>query len=298
MNPDIDTLGSTLAVHWVFCEHFPHIHADLICVSEIPESAQILEGSHLYKNHFDPDEYDLIMFFDSGSKNQTGFDTLYPKLYDATTYNTISIDHHATNELYARQNILNITYASTTMILFEIFYFMGIPLSPHVASCLLAGIYTDTGAFQHSNTSSLAYKMASYLVQKWAKKEEIVEHFFKKNSLKKMKLWGKIMKESFIDNENVLNAYVNKTLLESVGCDYEDIAWVIDVLNTVEGVSYTSLLTQKGEYIRASLRTLRDDVDVSLIAKEFSGWGHKKASGFTTKWVAFWQPEIKIIDSV
>jgi nanoRNase/pAp phosphatase (c-di-AMP/oligoRNAs hydrolase) len=91
---------------------------------------------------------------------------------------------------------------------------------------------------------------------------------------------------------------VNKTLLDSVGCDYEDIAWVIDVLNTVEGISYTTLITQKGEYIRASLRTLRDDVDVSLIAQQFSGWGHKKSSGFTTKWVALWQPGIKIIDSL
>jgi phosphoesterase RecJ-like protein len=52
------------------------------------------------------------------------------------------------------------------MIIFEIFYSMGITLSPRVATCLLAGIYTDTGSFQHSNTSTLAYKMASYLVEK------------------------------------------------------------------------------------------------------------------------------------
>jgi nanoRNase/pAp phosphatase (c-di-AMP/oligoRNAs hydrolase) len=44
---------------------------------------------------------------------------MYPKLYDKTTFNTVSIDHHITNEKYAKQNILNISYASTTMILCE-----------------------------------------------------------------------------------------------------------------------------------------------------------------------------------
>jgi hypothetical protein len=52
-------------VYGVFYEQFPHIHADLICASVIPDGAKILPNSHLYKQHFDPRDYDLIMFFDS-----------------------------------------------------------------------------------------------------------------------------------------------------------------------------------------------------------------------------------------
>jgi nanoRNase/pAp phosphatase (c-di-AMP/oligoRNAs hydrolase) len=75
---------------------------------------------------------------------------------------------------------------------------------------------------------------------------------------------------------------VNQSLLSSYDCNYDDIWGVIDILNTTEGIKYSTLLTQKWDYIKWSLRTLRDDVDLTLIAKQFSGWGHKKASGFTT----------------
>ncbi len=298
INPDIDTIGSALATYWIFQEHFPQTHVDLICASKIPNSANILPWSELYQSDFIPSKYDLILFFDSWSKSQTGFSQEYPTLYDGKTHNTINIDHHASNELYARQNILNTTYASTTMILLEMFFVMWLSVSQRVATCLLAWIYTDTGWFQHSNTSKLAYNMASYLVHIGADRKKIVERFFKNNSLAKLKLFWKIIQESFISHENVLHAYVNKTLLESVWCDYDDISGVIDVLNTVEWVDYTTLLTQKWEYIRASLRTLRDDIDVSAIAKQFSGWGHRKSSGFTAKWTAVFHSGIKIIDSL
>jgi len=69
---------------------------------------------------------------------------MYPKLYDNMTFNTVSIDHHITNEQYAKQNILNITFASTTMILCEMFVFEQIHISQNTATSLLAGIYTDT----------------------------------------------------------------------------------------------------------------------------------------------------------
>jgi nanoRNase/pAp phosphatase (c-di-AMP/oligoRNAs hydrolase) len=168
------------------------------------------------------------------------------------------------------------------MILCEMLVLEWIFISQNTATSLLAGIYTDTGWLKHSNTSPLAYKMSSYLIALWAQIDTIVKNFFMKNSLSQIRLWGRIMKESFVDKDQILHSYVNQSLLSSYDCSYDDIGWVIDILNTTQGIKYSTLLTQKWDYIKWSLRTLRDDIDLTLIAKQFSGWWHKKASGFTT----------------
>jgi hypothetical protein len=44
-----------------------------------------------------------------------------------------------------------------------------------------------------------------------------------KNSLSQIKLWGRIMKESFVDKDQILHSYVNQSLLSSYDCNYDDI---------------------------------------------------------------------------
>lgn len=282
-NPDVDTIGCSTAFYEIIKNNFLYKQTELICVDEIPKKYRFLAHTEKFKQSFHPSNYDLIIFFDSGSKTQTWWDEMYPPLFDGKTYNTLSIDHHYTNELYAKQNVLNTTYSSTTMIVFEIFSMLGISISQVAATSLIAGLYTDTGWLKHSNVNSVTYLIASKLLELWAYNQLVIEKFFRYNKLSTIRLWGKIISDSFIDEENILFSYVNKTSLDSFWSDYEDISGVIDYLNTAQWIKYSTLLTQKWDYIKASLRTLRDDVDLTQIAKEFNGGWHKKASGFTTK---------------
>ena len=57
---------------------------------------------------------------------------------------------------------------------------------------------------------------------------------------------------------------------------------VVNLMNAIPDSKATILFFETPEgQIRASLRTEKDDVDVSKIAKLFGGGGHKKAAGFT-----------------
>lgn len=244
-NPDVDTIGCSTAFYEIIKNNFLYKNIDLICVDEIPKKYRFLPHSEKFKQNFHPSNYDLIIFFDSGSKTQTGFDELFPALFDGKTYNTLSIDHHPTNEFYAKQNILNTTYSSTTMIVFEIFSMLGISISKAAATSLIAGLYTDTGGFKHGNVNAVTYLVASKLLELGAQKELVIEKFFRHNKLSTIRLWGKIISDSFIDEENILFSYVNKTSLDSYDSDYEDISGVIDYLNMAEGIKYSTLLTQK-----------------------------------------------------
>jgi oligoribonuclease NrnB/cAMP/cGMP phosphodiesterase (DHH superfamily) len=50
---------------------------------------------------------------------------------------------------------------------------------------------------------------------------------------------------------------------------------------------------KKGESWIANLRTLRDDIDLSVLAKKYGGGGHRAASGFNWKsWILPWDLEV------
>lgn len=283
-NPDWDTIWSATAFYEIIISNFPGKKTNLICRDKIPKNLTFINNSKLYKTYFDPEDYDLIVFFDSWSKSQTSFDIIYPELFDSKTYNTIWIDHHKTNEVYCKQNLIMTNYASTTMIIYELFKDTSYYINQNAATSLLTWIFTDTGWLKHSNTNSLVYKYTRELIKLWADRQFIIDNFFKNNSLDRLRLWWRIIEKSFIDKENILFTYINKTDIDAFWVDYEDISWITDLLNSREWIKYSAILTQKWEYVKWSLRTLRDDIDLTSLAKKHWGWWHKKASGFTTTW--------------
>jgi nanoRNase/pAp phosphatase (c-di-AMP/oligoRNAs hydrolase) len=135
----------------------------------------------------------------------------------------------------------------------------------------------------HSNTDPIAMKYAWELLELWADKDYIINNFFKKNDFLTLKTWGKIFSNSFLDKE-ILTSYITNSQLEEIWANTENVSGALDYLNTCSNIKLSSLLYEKGDIIKGSLRTLRDDVDVSKIAKKFSWWGHKKAAWFTIKW--------------
>lgn len=283
-NPDGDTLGSATAFYQIVNSNFSNKKIDLICKDIIPNNLSFIHNTEIYKTKFNPSNYDLIIFFDSGSKDQTLLDKEFPDLFDGKTYNTIWIDHHITNEIYAKQNIILTWYSSTTMIVYEIFSFTWFYIDPISATNILTGIYTDTWWLKHSNTNSITYKYTRELLKLWADLSYIVNNFFKNNTFDKLKLWWKIIDKSFIDKDNILYTYINKNDVDAFNCDFNDTSWITDLLNSREWIKYSVILTQKWEYVKWSLRTLRDDIDLTDLAKKHGWWGHKKASGFTVAW--------------
>ncbi len=64
------------------------------------------------------------------------------------------------------------------------------------------------------------------------------------------------------------------------GADYSELTGAIDYVNAVPGMKFSLLLAERQGKVKGSLRTLRDDVDVSAMAAKFKGGGHRKAAGF------------------
>ena len=282
--PDWDTLGSWTAFYSAIKDNFNFKKIDLICKDKIPDKYSFIPNIKKYSNNLIVNKYDLIIFVDSWSKDQTLLEKDFPSLFDKQTYNTINIDHHITNEIYGKQNIIITSYASTTMIIYEFLKLNNLKISKDTATSLLTWIYTDTWWLKHSNTTSWVYRVVKDLINLGWNRENIINNFFKNNTLNNIKLWWKIIDKAFKSNDDILYTYIDKSLLSSHNAEANDVYGIIDTLNSVEKIKYACILTEIWEYVKWSLRTLREDVDLTKIAWKYWWWWHKKASWFTIKW--------------
>jgi nanoRNase/pAp phosphatase (c-di-AMP/oligoRNAs hydrolase) len=106
----------------------------------------------------------------------------------------VNIDNHISNESYGTINIIEVTAAATSEIVFELLkrYESNLIDAP-IATALLAGIISETNSFQKPATTHNSFLRASELIGYGADQQNIVRHLFKTRSFSMLKLWGRAM---------------------------------------------------------------------------------------------------------
>jgi phosphoesterase RecJ-like protein len=278
--PDGDTLGAGCAFH-VALENMGK-QTTLGCVDTPTERFAFLPGIRRFVKEFDFHDYDLIIVSDAGAHYMTQYHAIYPEIFSGKDVPVINIDHHTSNDNFGTLNIVDPQAASATMIIYYLFRFMNIAMTPSIATCLLAGLYNDTGSFMHSNTTEEVMNVAADLVKKGGKVFPIAKHMFRTASLGSLKLWGRALENLKVNDEGVAISVLTDADFRDTGAESDDSSGVIDLLNSVPGAKFSLLLCEDGKgSVKGSLRTQRNDVDLAELAGTFGGGGHKKAAGFT-----------------
>ncbi len=278
--PDGDTTGSVMALG----EYIKTIgkKADIACYDPFPEYLQpLLEETFLNPANLDLKKYNLIIATDSVER---GFHKILNQVQDNQI--VALIDHHPDITIKGDINIIDAKYSSVCEIIYDFFSFNKIDINRKMATPIMLGLMSDTGSFQHSNTTPKVMEIASQLMKKGAPLSKIVETTFANKNISTLKLWGKAFEKAKInpDNGMIVSALTQKDL-EDCNAGTEDIAQVSGILNTVPGTKFALILSERGNgVIKGSLRSEEyKGVDVSKIAAQFGGGGHKLASGFEIK---------------
>ena len=279
-SPDGDTMGSALGLYHSLkaIGKLPTV----TCIDPTPPDFAFMPGIEKYQIGIDHLDYDMIFIVDCGAIHLTGLNEKFPKLFDKSL-EVVNIDHHPTNTAYGKYNLVVDSAAAATMIVYQMLVDLNMPLSRQSATCLLAGLYTDTGSFMHSNTDSIAMRIGARLLAKGADLRSISKEIFNTTKISTMHLWGRVLKNTYQTPEGVTMSVVSKKDFQETGADYSEMAGVVDYVNSVPHSKYSVILTERDEVVKGSLRTLNDDVDVCAIASEYGGGGHVKAAGFTVK---------------
>ncbi len=200
-----------------------------------------------------------------------------------TAKTTFVIDHHISNTKYAQFNYVK-SVSSACEVIFTLFR-RKIQLTPQLAKNLYLGIYTDTGGFKYSNTTSKTFAMLSILTKQDFKADEVVHNcvdLVKRDSFELTKCAFNSVK--FYSNGQIAVSVITKQDLDNNKVDHDTSKFMQSYLQNIEGVKIAVSITErkKNEY-NISLRTSCDNINVSAIAKRFGGGGHIRASGLTLK---------------
>ncbi|MDQ1284197.1 MAG: hypothetical protein QG620_545 [Patescibacteria group bacterium] len=278
--PDGDTVGSVLALKNYIRSLGKKV--DIACFDPFPSYLlPLIKESFEFPEHLNIFDYKLIIAADSVER---GFQKILPLLDSSQV--TALIDHHPDITIQGDINIIDPNYSSVCEIIYNFFTKNEIEINRETATYLLLGILSDTGTFQHSNTTPRVMEIASQLMKKGAPMSKIVDTTFANKKISTLKLWGKAFEKAKINSANGMIASVlTKEELEECDASTEDIAQVAGILNTVPGTKFSLILSEReGGIVKGSLRSEEyKGVDVSKVAASFGGGGHRLASGFEMK---------------
>lgn len=106
----------------------------------------------------------------------------------------LNIDHRPTNTQYGQVNCVQLTATSVAEILYE---FLAAEhatiLDAPIATNLLAGMITKSKSFQSPTVTPRSLEIASELVQRGAKREDIIRNFYQTKTLSTLQLWGSVL---------------------------------------------------------------------------------------------------------
>lgn len=276
--PDADTLGSAIALK-LWCDSLGK-DAQLACIDRPSGTFDFLPHVDEFRTAFELSHYELVIFVDVGASYMTNFHLVYTDLF-ANREIIVNIDHHASNDLFGSLNLVDPDAASTTLMIYRFFKYLNFDFGNEIATCLLAGLYGDTGSFKHSNTSAEVLLAASDLVSLGGRIDAIAASLFKSNKVSTLRLWGKVLENINLTEEGIVMAVVKDQDFENYNALPDQLSGVIDYLNMVPGSKFAVLINEdrKGN-VKGSFRTRSETLDLSRIAATFGGGGHSKASGF------------------
>ncbi len=277
-SPDPDSVGSALSIYHAL-QLVGKEDIKIICPDEVPFNCKFLDYSNtIEKVNFDEfnfSEYDLFIIADSGNWNQvTGEKNILN-----SKIKKVVIDHHYTNPKFGDINILDTNAGSTAEVVAKFVEDIDLKIDGVLATSLLTGIVADTLSFQTDVIGDSSLIIADKLIKFGADRNNIIFNLNRSKSLDEIHLMGHLMSNIKVDEEGRFAwVAVSKEVMEKYPTSKEAKSSVAgSFIPAIENTDFGFVLEESSKYTSVSFRTRRD-FDVSKIAIELGGGGHRSAA--------------------
>ena len=194
------------------------------------------------------------------------------------------LDHHPASERFWDAGVVRTDAAAAGVIVTEFALHLGVPITPSMAQCLLCAIVTDTGRFQYQNADGEAFEAASLLVDAGASPSEVALRVYQSDRLSYIHLCAVVMARiSTFEQGRLSYSYATTADFKANEVPIAECDGLIDLVRCVDGTQVALFLKEvPGGKVRGNLRS-KCGLDISGIARELGGGGHKAAAGFTVE---------------
>lgn len=272
--PDGDALGSGLALSVAL--NNAGKKAFMCCEDVPPEKFSFIPAIKNVLQELPNLDYDALVSVDCADEARIGE---FSKRYKKFKKTTVNIDHHISNESYAKLNYIDVCPA-TCEIMTELLTKAGYEVTPEIANLLMMGLVTDTGNFSHQDVTSKTFETAAYLCSNGADVNLIYYNLYARQTKARALLYGRVMsKMRFALEDKLAYIIISEKDMAETEADKDLTEGFVDFPLTVDGVevAMSVLEFRKGQY-KVSLRS-KGKVNVSEVAATFGGGGHILASG-------------------
>jgi bifunctional oligoribonuclease and PAP phosphatase NrnA len=280
--PDGDAIGSILGLGHALESAGKHVtlacaDAPINALAKLPGADRIIQDLSEVSQEGQPLRWDAVVVMDASGLDRLG------GLYESNrhvfeTLPVLNVDHHFTNDRFGEVNLVDATAAATTEVLVEFLRRMGIAPDPVAATCLLAGLMTDSLSFQTESTTGRSLRAAATLVEAGAPMAAIASQIFRQRPRGSAVLWSKALGTlGFGAGGRIAWVEVTREMVESSGPGAES-GGLSNYASSIEGVDVGFLIEEGADgNVYVGLRS--ESVDVAAIAAEFGGGGHVRAAG-------------------
>ncbi|MDD4110748.1 MAG: bifunctional oligoribonuclease/PAP phosphatase NrnA [Clostridia bacterium] len=272
VNCDCDGIGSMCAMYEYLLGKNKKV--SMFCDSDLPEKYKFLNHyKNVNKENFTND-YDLLISLDTATSGRLG---IYEKDF-LNHSNSIVIDHHKSNEGYAKINVIPSNKSSCGEVLFDVFKELSYEITREIATSIYAAISFDTNQFTNSNVNSSAFYTAGELLDLKANAQEV------NLALHRNKSWEQLRLAAYMASHLKLHkgiAYILMTLktLEALNVKSSDVSDFLTLITNVGDSKITIVIKEKAkDFYRLSMRSI-GNISVNNVASIFNGGGHTNAAG-------------------
>lgn len=279
VRPDADTIGSGLAlghalkarglnveVAFPGPESLPHALRDL------PGAQGLLVDPPALKGH------DVTVSVDAAGPDRLG--ELTPVFDGAVT--SIVVDHHTSNRGFGDLDFVDPDADCTAVLILRLIDQLGVPLTADIATCLYAGLATDTGSFKWARPDS--FRVAARLLdagvdgRRWSR-ALFDTHPFSWLAMVSGVLASATLVPGVCSDGGLVYAVVDRDAM--AGMSWEESESIIDIVRTTADAEIAAVFKEiEPSSWTVSLRS-KSSVDLVPIARALGGGGHRHASGYS-----------------
>ena len=284
--PDADALGSSLGLY----HYLNGLGKDVTVVSptDYPEFLHWMPGNQEVVNfEVEPDraselamEADIVFcldFNDLSRINRFGY------VVGDSPAVKVMIDHHRDPSGFDDYRYATIHTSSTSELIYDVIAKFGGQevFNKDMASCLYAGIMSDTGSFRFDSTSSDTHRKVANLIDAGAESAKIHALLLDNFSLDRFKLMGYVLyhKLEVIPEYNTALVHLSREELQQFNVKTGDTEGFVNFGLSIQGVVFSALIIDRTVLVKMSFRSSGQFPCNEFASNHFSGGGHRNAAG-------------------
>ena len=192
----------------------------------------------------------------------------------------LAIDHHPSQEFFAKATCLDSSKAACGQIIYEIVKQFA-QITPEIGKALYVAVSTDCGCFQYSNTDAAVHRIAAELLESGFDPYPVNRLHFRTKTFKRLKLESLLTAGMELrDSGTTALVFLTRKMIEDVGASERDMDDISAFVGQIEGVKNgVTLKETAGGHVKISLRTDPGDLNASAVCALLGGGGHAAAAG-------------------